>query len=357
MELLQNIYFVLILIMNLIFIVGIISPQKALFWVDNVLMRTRYLAIGWYMALIFALGISASIAREFNTVSGMLCSISILILFVCFVFLYARQKNVDVIDKEKILEYTDEYYEQHASAGKDAVCLVVLKDAESAMHAINLLPQVRNGTTSPATIIKEHLHRAVTVAVQDNVLSEKDERNIAELFRINNMDINALPDETKKQLRKALLCKYLLNGVVKVMVPQNGYPVTLQKKEIVIWYWTDINISVMKTQRTYHGGSSGISVRIAKGIYYRTGGSRGHAVYENVLQNMGKGYAIVTNRYLYYCADNMTKRIALKNIIAVNAYKNSVQIDIDGSRGKPIVLESDDPQFMAICIVNASNWN
>ena len=52
-------------------------------------------------------------------------------------------------------------------------------------------------------------------------------------------------------------------------------PFNLMKSEDLVWVFKDVDYFVEKTRTHYKGGSQGVSVRVMKGVYYRTGGFKG----------------------------------------------------------------------------------
>ena len=56
----------------------------------------------------------------------------------------------------------------------------------------------------------------------------------------------------------------------------------------------------MSTRTHYQGGYSGVSVKVAKGVYYRTGGFKGHPVKTSEMILKDGGILGITNKHIYF---------------------------------------------------------
>lgn len=76
-------------------------------------------------------------------------------------------------------------------------------------------------------------------------------------------------------------------------------PVMLQNNE-QCHYSKPVTLYIAKTRVTgYSSGSSSVSVRLAKGVSYRTGGSKGAPIRENVMESH-KGTLSITNKRIIF---------------------------------------------------------
>lgn len=71
-----------------------------------------------------------------------------------------------------------------------------------------------------------------------------------------------------------------------------------QKSEQPVWVVPDCVYLKTKKEVTYHGRSSGASFRVAKGITIRTGGSRGHRVENEYLEQVDAGTVVLTSKHI-----------------------------------------------------------
>jgi len=68
----------------------------------------------------------------------------------------------------------------------------------------------------------------------------------------------------------------LMEGKIPERMKVSGnLPFMLQKAEQLIWVFPDVTYYEDRTRRQYVGRSHGVSIRIARGFYYRAGHSVG----------------------------------------------------------------------------------
>lgn len=79
--------------------------------------------------------------------------------------------------------------------------------------------------------------------------------------------------------------------------------------------------------RSYVGGSSGVSFRVAKGVTIRTGASRGHAEYSNELRQTDTGDFIITNTRLIFAGAARTVVIDFKDIVATEPMSDGLRLN------------------------------
>ena len=69
-----------------------------------------------------------------------------------------------------------------------------------------------------------------------------------------------------------------MNGTVPTRCQVQNSNLLLQKNESFIWVFQPVTFYEVKTRREYKGAIGGQSMRVAKGVYFRTSGFRGHPV-------------------------------------------------------------------------------
>lgn len=238
-----------------------------------------------------------------------------------------------------------------------AVNTYFTKGPEFAANAIKGLPVVKEGKTTSQIIVHNYLGSIIDHILADNYFSEQEEKDLNTFFELTKINQSDLKDEDVKKILKAKLVRDLINGDVHpVMQADSSLPIILKKKEILIWGDNFLKISTLKSVRKYVAGSRGVSIRIAKGIYYRTGGIKGHSESQQVQTSLGYGLVAVTNMNVFIQTSEFTKKIPLSKLISVVPYKNEIEINCENNAGKPIFIETNDPYFWANIMSNAINW-
>jgi len=105
----------------------------------------------------------------------------------------------------------------------------------------------------------------------------------------------------------------------------NAYAIRHQRRESVIWIFQDVEYLTETTKTVYQGRSQGVSFRIAKGVYYRVGASRGALVRTSQMKSEGSGSFIITDRGIYFTGAK-TMRIRAAKIVSITPFKDGVSI-------------------------------
>lgn len=108
----------------------------------------------------------------------------------------------------------------------------------------------------------------------------------------------------------------------------------LQAGEIPVYGIANVLVRQERTTKSYVGGYSGVSMRVANGLYYRLGGMRGHAVESTSLQDVDYGDFLMTTRAIYFggTEKGTNFRLPYNQIIRFQSYSDAVGICRNGAR-------------------------
>ena len=102
---------------------------------------------------------------------------------------------------------------------------------------------------------------------------------------------------------------------------------------------------------TYHGRSTGGSVRIAPGVTLRTGRSRGRRDENEYLKQVDHGTVVLTDRHLYFQGDDKERfRVRLDKLVTAEAMADGFRFQRDGARARPEGFFSLDARMLAIVL-------
>lgn len=121
----------------------------------------------------------------------------------------------------------------------------------------------------------------------------------------------------------------------------------LEKNEHGIWAFSGVKYLVMKRHTQYVGRSSGVSVRLMKGVYYHTGSYSGTPIQTEYLSEQDVGGLSITNRNVYYVGSNVAEKLPLNKIISVQLHIDGIEILENGRNKKPLILQFGDPGLAA----------
>lgn len=196
---------------------------------------------------------------------------------------------------------------------------------------------------------------AVEGYLDDGIIDAAEERMVARFVQYSELPQNFL--NANKSLEKVMQAK-VLQDILQGNVPApritiaGDFPFMLNKTEHLIWLFRNITLHQQKTKREYVGRTRGVSVRVMKGVYYRTGGFKGQPVETTYMQKIGMGSVCLTDKHLYFSSPEKSLKIPYSKILTVESYSNGVGVQKDGVNEKPFFFEGLNSWFTYNVISN-----
>lgn len=192
----------------------------------------------------------------------------------------------------------------------------------------------------------------------DGILDRDEEAYLDEVTTKLGITMDDIPVADQRLLGEGLVIRDLLEGNVKPRVNAANIPFKILKSEVLVWVFQSVHLSEIKTVKEWQGGAQGVSVRVARGVYWHFGKSRGHRVEHQVLKDLGSGMVGVTSKHLYFITGNLeSMRIKHDKIVSILPDSKGAVIYREGARSNPLFFECDDPWFFVNVVQNASNWD
>jgi hypothetical protein len=159
---------------------------------------------------------------------------------------------------------------------------------------------------------------------------------------------------TFTQLTKAAVLRDVFEGKIPDRVHVGGVGINLQKGEKIAWVFPHAEYFTMKTYRTFVGRSQGVSIRVMKGVYYRTGSFQGRPVEHSQMVSLGGGPLVVTNKNLTFVGPTKAIRIPYGKVVAFEPYSDGIGIQRDAASAKPEIFKTGDGWFTYNLVTNLS---
>jgi len=198
---------------------------------------------------------------------------------------------------------------------------------------------------------------AVDQFLNDGALDENEEKKLiafSERFGLNREELDCNGSWTK--VVKGAVIRDLLNGIVPQRVTvTGGLPFNFMASEQLVWVFSGVKYLEDKTRRQYVGGYSGVSVRVMKGVYYRTGGFRGNPVETTERVHVDTGTLAVTTKHLYFAGSAKSFRIRHDKIVSFTPYSDGVAIQRDAQTAKLQLFVTGDGWFTHNLLANIGN--
>ena len=194
--------------------------------------------------------------------------------------------------------------------------------------------------------------------IDDGIITDKERDKLLSLLEIFDIEFEDLPRAAQIAWVKGLTVRDLINGVPAEHATFANVPFKIMKTERIVWVFQNVPVYEVRTVKERKGNYRGASFRIAKGIYWHTGGSRGHTIEKQVTQSLGTSHVAVTSKHIYFETDEGTaKRIKHEKVISVTPDAGGVLLQRDGARANPLYFATDDSWFMANIMQNGQNWD
>ena len=99
------------------------------------------------------------------------------------------------------------------------------------------------------------------------------------------------------------------------------------KSEELLWLFGGTDYFEQVTQREFRGGSSGVSFRVAKGVYIRPGAFRGPLGRVEFDAAYRFGHALgITTKHVYFKGNRKSFRMRLEEIVSFDPYRDGLGI-------------------------------
>lgn len=192
------------------------------------------------------------------------------------------------------------------------------------------------------------LDKAAKNFLADGMLTDQEQQKIDDYVSALSLPVSNLPAEFNgSDLEKLGQASVLKNFERGILPPKNfNVPVVLGKTESVLWAFNGVTLYEEKIQREWVGRNRGMSFRICRGVYYRTGGSKGHPVEHSTMRPLGTGTLYVTNKNLIFHSMMKGVKIPYKKIIGATPYSDGIEIHRDGANAKRLTMQGFDPWFV-----------
>ncbi|HIU85188.1 MAG TPA: hypothetical protein IAC66_07485 [Candidatus Aphodousia gallistercoris] len=182
----------------------------------------------------------------------------------------------------------------------------------------------------------------------DVTSSDEDLRNYLDMSLQNNgYTISQLTSDQKEKLRIALTRAYFKNNVPpERFLTLSNSTILVPKKELVFFCFCSLKIFSTKKTREFKAGSRGVSFRVAKGVSFRVGNSRGKFISREEKVYLGMGEVVITNAGARIRIHDKAKFVKFERVISVvRESSERLTLMLDGTRSSPISFEGESYQI------------
>lgn len=136
------------------------------------------------------------------------------------------------------------------------------------------------------------------------------------------------------------------------IVIEGSLPINFQKGENPVWLFPNSEYLEDRTKRHYVGASHGVSIRVMKGVYYRTSAFKGNAIERTERTHIDTGWVVPTNKNIYFAGPSKSLRVPYSKIVSFLPFSDGFGILRDTATAKPQIFVTGDGWFSYNLVTN-----
>ena len=147
-------------------------------------------------------------------------------------------------------------------------------------------------------------------------------------------------------LIKAAVLREIAEGVVPNRQDIKGnVPFNLMKSETLVWVMEDVDYIETVVRRELRGSSHGLSIRVARGLYYRPSTFRSRVIEKEETVHQDTGLLGFTTKHIYFSGPKKKFRVHYDKIVDFDPYEDGFGIMKDNQTAKPQAFRTGDGWF------------
>ena len=165
------------------------------------------------------------------------------------------------------------------------------------------------------------------------LMQKYEQNNLDEVWKNELKQFNDAEQQRNRENHIESIVTGIKNGT-KINTPPNIF---FKKNERPLWVEPAVLYEEVVVDRRYEGGSQGVSFRIAKGVNWRVGSTRGRLVSEKGNVPVDEGQFVITDQRLIFNGDIKSFDTNLTKIISVNIHPDGMTYSQSNRTKKRIV--------------------
>lgn len=195
-------------------------------------------------------------------------------------------------------------------------------------------------------LARQREHREARLAEEQRQLVEQERQHQEEKRR------HAAAERSQQRFVTCLEADVIPH--VDMNWPDGRSPFRMMKSETLVWACDAV---YGQTGREYRAGSAGVSVRVAKGLYVRGGGTKGRTV-DTPIRFTDAGTLGLTTKHIYFASSDAARgnafRVRLDKLVSTRADADVVTFMRDLRSAKPEGFRVEHPRFINDVIATLS---
>ena len=154
-------------------------------------------------------------------------------------------------------------------------------------------------------------------------------------------------------LVQAAVIRDVTQGIIPKRQRVNGaVPFNLMKSEQLVWVIQGVDYLETVVRRERQGTSHGISIRVARGLYYRPSAFRSRPIEWEETVHADTGMLGLTTKHIYFAGSRKRFRVRYDKIVALDPFSDGFGIMRDAQTAKPQTFRTGDGWFAYNLVTN-----
>ena len=220
----------------------------------------------------------------------------------------------------------------------------------------NTLRRTSMSNTHRRQLLIRAWEEAVEGALEDGLISLDEENALAQYadhFDLTQEELNRNGAQT------TMVQSAVIRDVTQGIVPQRqtlsgAIPFNLMKSEQLVWVIDGVDYLETVVRRERQGTSHGVSIRVARGLYYSPRQFRSRPIEWEETVHAGTGLLGLTTKHIYFHDARKKFRVRYDRIVSFDPYDDGFGIMRDAQTAKPQTFRTGDGWFAYNLAVNLS---